>query len=514
MSGPSINDILRERVRRERVRRSARGDFLSFTEYTKPNYETNWHHAALARKLEWWVDTPGAKLIVCMPPRHGKSELVSRRLPAYIFGRHPNSDIIATSYAQDLANSMSRDVQSIMDDAAYLSLFPGSRRPFRGGTRKSKDTISEWGLAHRTGSYKAAGVGAGITGRGFDFGIIDDPIKNDDEAQSPRARDRVWYWYHSTFATRREPGARTLITMTRWHQDDLVGRLLDSEDDWETIILPCVKEDAPTIDEDPREVGGLLWPSRFGPERVAEAQKIQRVWNAAYRQSPSEGEGNVFKKGMFQRYDHLPAGDEAIVEYVLSIDAAFKDTAASSRVSLQLWGRGAGKPRYFLLEDDTDQMGFLATIKRSKEIVERWPESKGRLVVLIEDKANGPAIIEAMGRTFPSIIPVTPRESKVARAQAVLPVFVSRCVYVPTESYLVRGTSPAFWARPYIDELKEFPYHAYNDRVDATSQVLLYFIENAWDLNFGRLDQLEDDESEMLIGDDSPNGNATWLTPF
>lgn len=514
----TIRDIAAERVRREKLRRKARGNFLDFTRYTMPAYEVNWHHRALADKLDWWVRTPNAKLIVCMPPRMGKSELVSRRLPAYVLGNNPNADIIATSYGQDLANAMSRDVQSIMDGPEYLSLFPGSRRPFR-AREKKLSTINDWQLAYRDGSYKAAGVGGGITGRGFDFGIIDDPFKNDAEAQSPRQREKVWYWYHSTFLTRREPGARILITMTRWHQSDLVGMLVDSEDDWEIISLPAVKEEAPTIPEDKREVGEYLWESRFGPDKLEATKAITRVWNAAYRQQPSEGEGNVYKKNMFSRYTSLPVGDDGFVEYLLSIDATFKGTAASSRVSMSLWGRTRTQD-YYLLDEECAQMGFLATLDRAKNIIERWPETKGMLVILIEDKANGPAIIEAMGKTLPNIIAINPRESKEARAQAVLPAFVSGHVHFPADSYMVRDAVAArTWIVEFIVELLEFPYYRFNDRVDSTSQALLYFIENSWELNFGRAggfddDDDDDDDGEVVFGMGSLGDGDTEWNPF
>jgi len=534
----TVEDIRSEKLRREKMRRDAKRSLLSFTEYTKPDYEVNWHHRLLADTLNAWVHGDCKRLIVCMPPRHGKSELVSRRLPAYIFGKYPNSSVIAASYSQDLANAMSRDVQGIMDDGRYIDLFPSSRRPFRSDARRR--AVEEWQLGFQQGSYKAAGIGAGITGRGFDFGIIDDPFKDDAQAQSPKVRESVWYWYWSAFFTRQQPDARILITMTRWHQDDLVGRLLDKEGNkWHKIVLPAVKEKEDTHPDDPRDEGEFLWPSRFGEEEAEDVKPIVRVWNAAYRQNPSEGEGNVVKRAWLRRYDHLPPGRAE--EYLLSIDASFKATTGSSRVSELLWAR-YGRTQFYLLDEETRRMGFLDTITAAKSIISRWPEVKGRLTILIEDKANGPAIIEQLGLELPNVVPFTPRDSKPARFRACAPTFKAGNIFVPAIGYMIRGeVDSTRWVQDLIDEWAEFPYHGFNDRVDATSQAVMHFLENSWDLCFGRADHLDDDEvddendfeleeDEVLMersldldvpkrhnsrnGRNGRNGAIKWRTPF
>lgn len=224
---------------------------LAFTTYTMPTYEVGWHHRAVCEALDDLYAGIITRLMISMPPRHGKSELVSRRFPSYILGRDPDAQVIATSYSADLASMMNRDVQRIMDSEEYARIFPETRlgasniRSLAGGTLRNSDIFEVVG--HR-GRYRSAGVGGGITGMGMQFGIIDDPFKNREEADSPTIREKVWDWYTSTFYTRLEKNARVLVTCTRWHEDDLSGRLLrlqeeDPEaDQWVEIRLPAIAE--------------------------------------------------------------------------------------------------------------------------------------------------------------------------------------------------------------------------------------------------------------------------------
>lgn len=236
-----------DEVRAERARRG----MLAFTTYTMPDYEVNWHHRVVCEALDDLFAGTITRLMISMPPRHGKSELVSRRFPAYILGRDPDAQVIAVSYSADLASMMNRDVQRIMDSPEYQRVFPGTKlgssniRSLAGGTLRNSDIFEVVG---RRGRYRSAGVGGGITGMGMQYGIIDDPIKNREEADSPTMREKVWDWYTSTFYTRLEKNARVLVTCTRWHEDDLSGRLLrlqeeDPEaDQWVEIRLPAIAE--------------------------------------------------------------------------------------------------------------------------------------------------------------------------------------------------------------------------------------------------------------------------------
>lgn len=202
-------------------RREARRGVLSFTQYTKPDYETNWHHEVLCDHLDKFVSGEIRRLMVFMPQRQGKSELVSRRLPAYVFGRFPRASVMGCSYAADLSSRMNRDVQRIIDSPEYLKVFPGTRlygksvRSTSEGSYLRNSDIFE--IVDYLGVYRSAGVGGGITGMGFDYGIIDDPVKDPKDAESEVVRESLWEWYTGAFWTRQAPNARILLTMTRWH---------------------------------------------------------------------------------------------------------------------------------------------------------------------------------------------------------------------------------------------------------------------------------------------------------
>lgn len=225
----------------------ARRSNLTFTKYTKPDYEINWHHKVVAQKLDQVLAGVCRRLMILEPPQCGKSEQVSRRFPAYAFGRNPNLRIIACSYSDSLAQDMSRDVQKIMDSKEYRTLFPKTRlAEFRD---PEKRTQGQFDVVGGTGYYLAAGIMGSITGKTSDIGIIDDPVKNRAEAESEVFRDRVWEQYQSAFATRQfgSTGA-IIIAMTPWHEDDLRGRLLKiaadnpSADQWDVVSFPAIKE--------------------------------------------------------------------------------------------------------------------------------------------------------------------------------------------------------------------------------------------------------------------------------
>ncbi len=213
--------------------RTARKNLLDFTLYTMPGYDANWHHRVLCSYLDRWMFGDIRRLMVFMPPQHGKSEQVSRRCPAKIMGDIPTARLVTASYSADLASKMNRDVQKIMDTPQYTRLYPDTQL----GGRKVRAVSSldplrnrdEFELLDRDGnftggSYKCAGVGGGISGRPMDFGIIDDPIKGREEAESPAVRETVWGWYTGDFLSRTHNDTRLLLTATRWNPDDLPGQ--------------------------------------------------------------------------------------------------------------------------------------------------------------------------------------------------------------------------------------------------------------------------------------------------
>lgn len=283
----------------------ARHSLLGFTRYTNRAYQPNWHHAVLAKLLDQVLIGEIKRLIVNMPPQHGKSELVSRRFPAYALGRYPNIPVIHCSYNADLATEMSRDVQQIIDADAYHVLFPHTRL----ATSKDAEVrmAAQFDVVGQEGSYRAAGVGQGITGKSMVLGIIDDPIKSREEAESETYRKKIWKWYTSDFRTRSMgDDARIVLVQTRWHEDDLAGRLLEHAkknplaDQWRVVSFPAVLEELnPPLD--PRQVNEALWPTRFSRAWLEATRVSSGIydWSALYQQSPSPAGGGMAKRVWF-----------------------------------------------------------------------------------------------------------------------------------------------------------------------------------------------------------------------
>lgn len=396
------------------------------------------------------------RLVVEMPPRHGKSMESSEFFPPYFLGRFPDKRIILASYGATLASSFGRKARDLFEAYAPtlfgLSVDPAHR------------SVDDWGIDGHDGGMVTVGVGGGITGKGADVLIIDDPVKNHEEAHSEGQREKVWDWYTSTAYTRLEPDGAVIIIQTRWHEDDLAGRAQLQEDEgWTVIRMPAICDDP---DHDPlgRAAGDPLWPGRYTAERLAAIAKTvgSFVWNALYQQRPVAAEGNVLKKAWWQRYDGSPRDvAERCDELIQSWDLAFKDSDGADRVSGQVWGRVGTD--YYLLDCRTAVLGFPATKDAVRGMTRDWP---GALTKLVEDKANGPAIIADLKAEMHGLTPVEPQGGKMARVIAVSPLVEAGHVYLPQ-----RAVAP--WVDEFIAETAGFPTAKHDDQVDAMSQALI-----------------------------------------
>ena len=212
-----------EAARELLARRIARRHLLPFTKYTYPRYQPELFHRFLADALNDVVEGNCNRLMVLAPPQHGKSELVSVRLPAYWFGRRPDDPVILTSYAASLAHSKSRQAREVVESPSFKALFPNVT------TSRTSRAVDNWTLADHRGELVAAGVGGPITGHGALLGIIDDPFENYAQAESATVRENVWQWYRSTLRTRVWEDGAIVLVLTRWHEDDLAGRLLKAQ---------------------------------------------------------------------------------------------------------------------------------------------------------------------------------------------------------------------------------------------------------------------------------------------
>ena len=456
-----------EAAKRELRRRAASQRLSCFITRTLPGYQMGWVHQEICDTLDRFLADVQAKksprLIITMPPRSGKSEIVSRRFPAYAFGRNPDLQLIATSYGSDLSSRFNRDVQRIMDDDAYREIFPETKLAGKGVENAGNyiRTSDLFEIVGRAGAYRSAGVGGGITGQGADILIVDDPVKDRASANSQTIRDTTWDWYTSTAYTRLSPGGGVIVMCTRWHMDDLVGRLISrmtdgSGDQWTVINYPAIAE----RDEPHRKAGEALHPERYPLEALERIRAAvgMRDWQALYQQHPVPDGGGLFRAEWIQHWGELPKSFDATC---LSWDMTFKDTKNSDYVVGQVWGRKGGS--FYLIDQFRGQWDFVKTLEQFVTASKKWPRVTRKLV---EDKANGSAIISTLRRKVSGIVPITPKESKEARASAVTTFWEARNVYLPPPSRFP-------WVeRDFIPELLAFPSGAHDDQIDSMTQSL------------------------------------------
>jgi predicted phage terminase large subunit-like protein len=459
----------------------ARRSNLNFTVYTNDQYEVNWHHRLVASALDRVLAGKCRRLMIFEPPQNGKSEQVSRRFPAYAFGKNPDLKIIACSYNASLAQDMSRDVQKIMSSNQYRALFPNTRLaearfekdPVTGRrTHAEKRTQGQFDIVGHKGAYIAAGVAGPITGKTANIGIIDDPVKNRAEAESEIYRDRVWEWYKSAFSTRQfgDQGA-IIICLTRWHTDDLAGRLLElaknnsDADKWEVISLPAICEEIRS--NDPRQIGEALWPEKYPLTELVKRRALGEYdFAALYQQTPAPSGGGLFKETWFagRILDAAPA----IMRVARGWDTAGTELGGDYTVGVKIGeeflkhditGELKSTGRFIVLDVVRDQLGPSGV----DQLIQVTADLDG-MCAQREEKEGGSAglaVVDARTKTLvgKDYAGVTVTGSKVTRSKP----FRAQCE--GGNVYLLR----ADWNTDYIKELCAFPTGKHDDQVDASS---------------------------------------------
>lgn len=511
-------------------RELAKKSLLEFTTQTHHEYNTNFHHEVTAAALDDFVEFKKKRLIIIEPPRRGKSELASRRLPAYIFGRNPNAGIIAGSYNQDLANMMSRDVQRIMESDKYAEIFPDTylagKRVELSVRRAWKKTNPEFEIVNHRGAYKCVGVGTGVTGRGANYIIIDDPVKSRKEANSETQRQVVWDWYTDDIMSRLEVPGAVLIMATRWHEDDLIGRVIEREGKfsegglWHVIHFPEI-QDAVDCDKrpyDPREPGKALWPGyylqpdedEFGEieydtfgdnqepvvemrdaqevlEERAQAAHIERETRnafgntALYQGRPYRPGGNILKNNWLldNRWTALPP--EAC-EWLLAVDPKAGGMSSSSSYAVfELWCKPRDKGEAFLIDQIRERIGFVETCDLIRSLLRTAPWSYAE-TKLVEAKADGKAIVDTLRTEFPGFQEFVPKGSKEDRWESVAPFWASGNVHIPDERVVAKART---WMYDFVEEHTRAPAYPTDDQIDCSTMVLIYWFvapekEDTW----------------------------------
>lgn len=463
-------------------RRRARSALHAYIEYTTPGYTvSNFSRLVCAALDKFLLDVQEGKrpiLILQAPPQHGKSEIVSRKLPAYILSKFPDWYVAAASYAATLADTMSLEVRRNLVDAPHLALFPLPAEQRKYAVNRNGEFSSPYGK----GGYIGDGVLGGFTGRPATIFIIDDPIKNHQEALSPTTKESHWNWYQSTCKTRMAANSGQIIMATSWAEDDLPGRVkaLHKGNPRLTVLQFPALNSPDEAGYNPDLPLGPLIPELHPLEQIMEfKEELSDYWWAAiFQQSPKSLGGNVFKESGIQYYlpKDLPAKFDKVIA---SWDCTFKDTDGTDFVVGQVWGK-AGANSYLLMQT-RERMSFTETVKEVVSLRNAWPQTRD---VLIEDKANGPAVIDTLKGVVPCLRPIEPDGSKLARAHAVTSYWEAGNVWLPHSDI-------APWVKPLVSELTMFPAAANDDQVDSLTQALrfLYPVFNTIKISQAALDR-------------------------
>ena len=412
----------------------------------------------IAEELQHFVETDTGHaydiLIVEAPPQHGKSLTVTEAFPSWYMGKFPENRVIIASYDSDFAERFSRRNKEKLK-AFGTNLF--------GVSIGEVDRAQEFELDNGKGRLISRGIMSGITGNPANLVIIDDPIKNRQEADSPTYRARLWEEWQSSLKSRLAAKAKVIVIMTPWHEDDFAARILQSEPNTRLLRFPIEAEK-----DDPlgRQLGEPLcpelgkdaaWLADFKTGYLADPKGGARAWAALYMCRPRTEGGNLIHRDWWRYYN--PNDVRRFATEMISVDAAFKDGAKNDFVSIQVWGKLGND--YYLRYCLNKHLDFPGTVAALRTVRQLYPAAR---TVLIEDKANGSAIIQTLRKEM-FCIPINPQGGKVARVNAIAPAVESGHVYLPL-------TAAAPWVEEFIDQFSAFPNGAHDDIVDAASQCL------------------------------------------
>lgn len=431
---------------------------ISYAAYQWPGYKDAAHHRLIARHLEAVERGDIKRLMITMPPRHGKSMLASEFFPAWYIGRNPDHYVVTATYAQDLADDFGRKVKNQIEDAAFQAVFPGVglADDSKSAKRFHIDGMGQGGIEHATtqrGAYYAVGVGGPLTGRGAHLLLIDDPVKNREDAESEVMRKKTKDWYTSTAYTRLMPGGRIVVIQTRWHEDDLSGWLQAEHDHegWVVLNLPAINDN-----------NEALWPEQYP---VDELERIKRAlpprdWSALYQQQPSPETGDYFKREWIVPVDVIP--DKAQMTIYGASDYAVTAGGGDYTVHVIIGIDHMGK--LYLLDlwraqasSDVWVDAFCALVRKWGPI--GWAEETGQIKAGV-----GPFLVKRMLETesytvreqFPT------RGDKAVRAQSIRGRMAMQGLHVPRD---------APWLADLISEMMSFPVGVHDDQVDALGLV-------------------------------------------
>ena len=438
--------------------RLARSSYLEYVKFTNQGYKESKFHNYLCSEIQNFIEKVDSSafdiLLLSVPPQFGKSTTVTETLPAWYLGKNPDKKVIICGYNEDFAIRFGRRNKEKIEEFGS-QLFPDCVLADAPRSNVEFETT-------RKGRCISRGILSGLTGNTADLFIIDDPIKNRQEADSETTRATIWNEYLNSVRTRIKPGGKLIVIQTRWHEDDLYGMIAKNEKNVTIINIPCECDSEDDVlgrkigDSLCPEIGrGNAWLREFKQAYVG--KEGSRAWTALYQGKPVAMEGNLIRREWWKYYDEPPK--ELKLPYVIiSVDAAFKDGDDNDFVAIQVWGK---KDRnYYLLDAIKKHLNFVDTLAAIRNLKSQYEDT---IFILIEDKANGTAIINVLSSEMEGVIPVKPEGGKVTRANAVSPAIESGRVFLPRFASFVDE---------FVSECSAFPNGAHDDQVDAMTQAL------------------------------------------
>ena len=451
-------------------------DFIGFVQHMWPECILGRHHKIIGEKFNKIAQGKLKRLIVCLPPRHSKSEFASTYFPSWMMGRRPDLKIIQTTHTAELAVRFGRKVRNLIDSDDYSQIFPDVK------LQSDNKSAGRWTTNHEGESFYA-GVGGAITGRGADLLIIDDPHSEQD-ALSPTAMESAYDWYTSGPRQRLQPGGIIIIVMTRWSTKDLVGKVLkkqgdDHADQWEVVEFPAIMPESDTP----------LWPEFWKKEELLSVKASLPIskWNSQWMQNPTAEAGSIVKREWWRRweYEHVPA-----YEYVIqSYDTAFSKKETADYSAITTWAiftpPNSDAEQIILLDAKRVRLDFPELKKLAYEEYKYWEPD----CVLIEAKASGTPLTQELRRMGIPVTSYTPSrgQDKIARMNSVAPIFESGMVWAPDEVF----------ADEVIEEMASFPFGEHDDYCDSSTMALMRFRQGG----FLALDNDYPEEADFLRRD-------------
>lgn len=447
---------------------SARTNYAAFVSAVhRPRFKHSTFSARVCRAVDDFVeDVIAGKrpvLMLTTGPQHGKSSLISRCLPAYLFGRLtgelPAVRVACASYAMSLARRNTRDAKAVMVEPIYREIFPHtSLIDFKGVDNADGFDVPQGG------KLKGVGVGGSLTGFAVDCAIVDDPTKDAQEALSAVVQEARVAWYDSVLTTRLQARSGTVIIGTPWSAHDLLAHIqktMAGDPRFKRLSFPVLNY-PDEIGFDPDLPHGALVPHLHSEEKLREVKKHMSVafWASMYQQTPLADFGAIFPRSNLQHYRRAELPQQ-FQQVVMSVDATFKDGDASDFVAVGVWGKTADE-RVWLLDFRRERLAFMATAQAIADLKRKHPRVSR---IFIEEAANGAALLDMLRKHFPGLVGVPPLGSKEARAHAVAWVWQNNCVMLP-------HPDEAPGIAPWVAEITSFPDVKNDDTVDCMTIAL------------------------------------------